>query len=97
MPARPVQLAGVAASVCVIVTVWPQLSVAVAVPVLDGSVEPPHSRFLSGGQVISGAVVFHELSIPAAPPVQLAVAASVWVIVTVWPQLSVAVALPLLV
>ena len=38
MPASPVQLAGVAASVWLIVGLPPQLSVAVAVPVLLGSV-----------------------------------------------------------
>src|SRR2546426_5121222 len=34
-----------------------QLSVAVGVPVFDGSVESPHCRSLSGGQVMAGAVV----------------------------------------
>src|SRR5947199_154820 len=35
----------------------PQLSVAVGVPVCDGSVDSPHWRSRSGGQVIAGAVV----------------------------------------
>src|SRR5439155_3532637 len=34
-----------------------QLSVAVGVPVCDGSVDSPHWRSRSGGQVIAGAVV----------------------------------------
>src|SRR5437660_1225131 len=41
MPAWPVQLAGVAASVNVIVGDPPQLSVAVEVPVFAGAVESP--------------------------------------------------------
>src|SRR5438093_10408121 len=56
IPALPVQFAGVAASVKVIITVPPQLSVAVAEPVLLVSVDSPHWRCLSGGQVITGAV-----------------------------------------
>src|ERR1051326_675107 len=57
IPAWPVQLAGVAASVNVIVGDPPQLSVAVAVPVFAGAVESPHCNCLSGGQVITGEVV----------------------------------------
>src|SRR5213596_3525999 len=96
-------------------TVPPQLSVAVAVPVFVGAVESPHCNCLSGGQVITGGVVstkvmccthvdmfpqpsvaFHVRSMPATP-VQLAgVAASLDVIVTGAEQLSVAVAVPVL-
>src|SRR6266545_1063087 len=57
MPALPAQSAVVGASVCVIVTGWPQLSVAVATPVLLGSVESPHANTLSSGQVMTGGVV----------------------------------------
>src|SRR5204863_2300512 len=57
MPAWPVQLAGVEASVWVMVTAPPQLSLPVAVPVLDGLVEPLHCNCTSGGQVMLGAVV----------------------------------------
>src|SRR5881409_2438159 len=115
MPALPVQLAGVAASVKVMVTGWPQLSVALALPVLAGAVQSPQARTLSAGQVMTGATVsakvmcctqllllpqassaFQVRSMPALP-VQLAgVAASVKVIVGLPPQLSVAVALPVL-
>src|SRR6187399_1429972 len=57
IPAWPVQLAA-DTSVCVIVGVPPpQLSVAVAVPVFDGSLEAPHWRAASAGHVITGAVV----------------------------------------
>src|SRR5262249_22118730 len=112
-PALPVQFAGVAASLCVIVTVPPQLSVAVASPVLLGSVESPQCGSLSAGQVRSGFVVstnvmcwtqvlkfphesvaFQVRSIPALPVQFAGVAASLCVIVTVPPQLSVAVASP---
>ena len=57
MPAFPVQLAEVAASVWLIVGLPPQLSVAVAEPVSLGSVESPHWSCLSAGQVITGGVV----------------------------------------
>src|SRR5206468_1013869 len=57
MPALPVQLAGVAASLNVMAGVPPQLSVAVAEPVFAGAVESPHCNCLSGGQAITGAVV----------------------------------------
>src|SRR5207247_2171461 len=57
MPALPVQLAGVAASVWVMTGVLPQLSVAVALPVSAGTVESPQARILSGGQAITGEVV----------------------------------------
>src|SRR5438477_6485927 len=56
IPALPVQLAAVAASVYAMVTAPPKLSVAVAVPVLLGAVESPHARTLSAGQVIAGGV-----------------------------------------
>src|SRR5206468_8611695 len=110
-----VHLAGVAASVKVIITVPPQLSVAVAAPVLEVSVDAPHCRCLSGGQLITGAVVstksmcwtqveklpqasvaFQVRSTPALPVQLAAVTASVKVIITVPPQLSVAVAEPVL-
>src|SRR6266496_2125704 len=115
MPALPVQLAAVGASLWVIVTGWPQLSVAVAEPVLLGSVESPHARTLSSGQLITGGVVsakvrcwthvatlwqassaVHVRSMPALPVQLAAVGASLWVMVTGWPQLSVAVAEPVL-
>src|SRR5207247_943546 len=57
MPALPVQLAAAGASVWVMVTWWSQLSVAVAVPVFDGSVESPHCNCRSAGQLITGLVV----------------------------------------
>src|SRR5437773_2363249 len=57
MPALPVQLAGVAASVCVMAGVPPQLSVAVALPVSAESVESPQAKTLSAGQAITGGVV----------------------------------------
>src|SRR6185295_674880 len=56
IPGLPVQLAAVGASEWVIVTEL-QASVAVADPVLPGSVAAPHSRFLSGGQTRSGGCV----------------------------------------
>src|SRR5436309_7960796 len=52
-PRQPV----ICASVLEITGAPPQLSLAVAVPVLLGSVESPHSRPLSAGQVITGGVV----------------------------------------
>src|SRR5439155_20099776 len=52
IPASPVQPAGVAASVKSIVTGPGQLSVAVAEPVLPGSVGSPQLSCLSGGQVV---------------------------------------------
>src|SRR5216117_2485653 len=115
MPGWPVQLAAVPASVKVMVTVWPQLSVAVALPVLAGAVEPPQASTLSAGQVMTGGVLsaklmcctqvlmlpqasvaFQVRSMPGWPVQLAAVPASVKVMVTVWPQLSVAVALPVL-
>src|SRR5437868_5467445 len=57
MPGLPAQLAGVGASLNVIVTEPPQLSVAVAEPVLAGAVEAPHCSCLSGGQAMTGALV----------------------------------------
>src|SRR5438093_7122401 len=57
MPALPVQLAGVAASLNVMAGVPPQLSVAVAEPVFAGAVESPQASTLSAGQVITGGVV----------------------------------------
>src|SRR5438552_6142504 len=108
MPGWPVQLAAVPESVKVMVTVWPQLSVAVALPVLAGAVEPPQASTLSAGQVMTGGVVsakvmcctqvlmlpqasvaFQVRSIPGWPVQLAAVPASVKVMVTVWPQLSV--------
>src|SRR6266496_1966386 len=108
MPALPVQLAAVGASLSVMVTGWPQLSVAVAEPVLLGSVESPHARTLSAGQVMTGMAVSAKLicctqvatlwqassalqvrSMPGLPVQLAAVGASVCVIVTGWPQLSV--------
>src|SRR5438552_5374045 len=97
------------------VAVWPQLSVAVALPVLAGAVEPPQASTLSFGRVMTGGVLSafptrrsSDLMLPQASvafqvrsmpgwPVQLAaVPASVKSMDTVWPQLSVAVALPVL-
>src|SRR5436309_915701 len=57
IPGTRVQLAAVAASASVITTGAAQLSVAVAEPVLPGSVEAPHWSCLSGGQVMVGGVV----------------------------------------
>src|SRR5205809_7824097 len=57
IPGTPVQPAAVAPSANVIATGAAQLSVAVAEPVLDGSVEAPHWSWRSGGQLIVGAVV----------------------------------------
>src|SRR6266542_3999534 len=57
MPGTPAQPAGVAASVKVILTVPPQLSVAVAEPVCSGSVESPQLSCWSAGQVMTGGVV----------------------------------------
>src|ERR1041384_4422901 len=55
-PARPVQLVGVVTSVKVMVPLSPRQSpVAVALPVLEGSVDSPHCNCLSIGQVRSGA------------------------------------------
>src|SRR3989440_12512400 len=61
IPGLPVQLAGVGASVKVMVAAPPQLSVAVAEPVLAGSVKSPHCSCLSAGQAITGAVVSTKL------------------------------------
>src|SRR5436309_1821543 len=57
IPGTPVQLGGVPASAKVIATGAAQLSVAVAEPVLDGSVEAPHWSCRSGGQLMVGGVV----------------------------------------
>jgi hypothetical protein len=57
MPALPVQSAAVGESEYVIVTAPPQLSVAVALPVLDVLVEAPHCNWTLAGQVITGGVV----------------------------------------
>src|SRR2546426_7358488 len=92
-----------------------QLSVAVAEPVLPGSVLSPHCRCLSGGQVMTGGVVstksmcwtqvavlphpsvaFQVRSIPATPAQPAGVPASVELISTTPPQLSLAVADPVL-
>ena len=53
----PVPFINRAASLNVIVIAEPQLSVAVAVPVADGSVGRPHSTVVFGGQVSTGGVV----------------------------------------
>src|SRR5438132_13040059 len=53
-PAWPVQLA-VAVSLCVIVGLPPQLSVALAVPLLATLVDWPHCSCVSAGQLIAGA------------------------------------------
>src|SRR5262245_10361376 len=50
IPARPVQLGGVGASVYVMVTGWLKLPVVVAVPVLFVPVESPQFTCLSIGQ-----------------------------------------------
>src|SRR5947209_5742040 len=57
MPGLPVQLAGIGASVKVIVTAPPQLSIAVAKPVFAGAVEAPHCSCTLTGHVMEGAVV----------------------------------------
>src|SRR5437867_2372302 len=57
IPGTPVQLGDVPASVKSIVTAAAQLSVAVAEPVLAGSVGLPHCSSRSGGQVMVGGVV----------------------------------------
>src|SRR6266850_3342753 len=57
MPGLPVQLAAVGASVKVMAGLPPQLSVAVATPVLLVPVESPQASTLSIGQVITGSVV----------------------------------------
>ena len=51
------QVPGPVTSVNVIVGAGLQLSVAVAVPVVPGSVAGPHAPMKSGGQVITGGVV----------------------------------------
>src|SRR5947199_91382 len=77
IPGTPVQLAAVAASANVIATGAAQLSVAVAEPVLEGSVEAPHWSCRSGGQVMVGGVVSMKMMC--------------WTQVAVLPQPSVAV------
>src|SRR5947207_6599047 len=57
MPALPVQLAAVGVSLKLIEMGWPQLSVAVATPVLLVPVESPQANTLSAGQVMTGLVV----------------------------------------
>src|SRR2546425_8280642 len=87
MPAWPVQLAGSAASVKVMVTVPPQLSpVLVARPVLLGSVESPHCSCLSAGQLIAGGVVSTKMIVwsQVAMLLQLSVAFQVRVM-PAWP------------
>src|SRR5881394_1682540 len=115
MPALPVQLAAVAASLKLIATGCPQLSVAVATPVLLVPVESPQARILSAGQVITGLVVSSKVmcwtqlalfwqastavqvrSMPALPVQLAAVGASLKLIAMGCPQLSVAVATPVL-
>ena len=60
-----------------------QLSVAVALPVAAGSVEPSHSTVISAGQVISGAVasrtVTWKLQLPLLPLASVAVQVTVCV------------------
>src|SRR6058998_2962770 len=77
IPGTPVQRGGVPASAKVIATGAAQLSVAVAEPVLDGSVEAPHWSWRSGGQVMVGGVVSTKMMC--------------WTQVAVLPQPSVAV------
>src|SRR2546430_14369454 len=55
--ALPLQSTASAADLCVIVTGWPQLSVAVALPVLLGSVDSPQASVASAGHAITGAIV----------------------------------------
>src|SRR5258706_14593 len=57
MPAWPVQLAASGASLWLITGALSQLSVAVALPVLAGSLEAPHCSCTLAGQVMTGAVV----------------------------------------
>src|SRR2546427_8374829 len=66
------QLPGTVLSLCVITGVGSQLSVAVALPVTIGSLEVLHWTVVSGGQLITGAVVsttvmvcWQELLLPA--------------------------------
>src|SRR5437762_329479 len=113
IPGTPAQPAGVPASVWLMDTVPPQLSVAVAAPVWPGSVGSPHLSCLSGGQVIAGGVVsrrswcwedvgvlphpsvaFQVRLIPGTPAQPAGVPASVELICTTPPQLSLAVAEP---
>ncbi len=54
IPVSPEQLAVEDASEKVIVALPPQLTVAVASPVLEVLVDWPHCNCLSGGQVITG-------------------------------------------
>src|SRR2546421_4008132 len=54
IPGLPVQLAGVGASVKVMVTAPPQLSVAVAEPALAGTPERPQSNCVCGGPAMGG-------------------------------------------
>ena len=69
IPAFPVQLAGVAASVKVIIVVPPEQKLdAVALPVIDVSEEAPHCNCLSGGQVIEGPCVHFTVMVPEALP-----------------------------
>src|SRR5947208_14655555 len=57
LPAWPVQLATVPASVEVIAVSPPEALPILAVPVLAGAVEAPQASTLSAGQVITGSVV----------------------------------------
>src|SRR5439155_11601061 len=115
IPGTPAQPAGVPVSVELIVTGRPQLSEAVAEPVLPGSVLSPHCRCLSGGQLITGGVVstksmcwtqvavlphpsvaFQVRLIPGTPAQPAGIPVSVWQISGAAEQLSVAVAVPVL-
>src|SRR5437762_8301400 len=115
IPGTPAQPAGVPASVELIHTTPPQLSLAVAEPVLLGAVESPHCSCLSGGQLMTGGVVSTKSMcwtqvavlphpsvalqvrlIPGTPAQPAGVPESVELICTAPPQLSVAVAEPVL-
>src|SRR5256885_17071472 len=93
-PAWPVQLA-VAESLSVIVGLPPQLSVALAVPLLATLVDWPHCSCASAGQLIAGAVVFffNDSGAPEIYSLPLPVALPIWS-TPAWPvQLAVAVSL----
>src|SRR6266516_4197817 len=76
MPGVLAQPAGAAASVKLIVIVPPQLSVAVAEPVWDGSLGSPQLSCVSAGQTITGGVVSTKVMC--------------WTQVATFPQVSVA-------
>src|SRR5882672_5206358 len=93
-PAWPVQLA-VAVSLETIVGLPPQLSVAVAEPLLATLVDWPHCNWVSAGQLITGAVVSTKLMcwVQLALLLQLSVAVQMRS-TPAWPvQLAVAVSL----